>query len=116
MNIPAEDRARIEREISDDHRLRSAAWETVAPVLDPVDEKSRDAWVSARQAFFTDVGVIPSPEPARSRLAAMKDRYRGERCFVIGNGPSLNRTALHHLENEFTFGVNRICLMFERLS
>ncbi|KPL07075.1 hypothetical protein AMJ86_05980, partial [bacterium SM23_57] len=27
-----------------------------------------------------------------SRLAGMKDQHRGERCFIIGNGPSLRVT------------------------
>jgi hypothetical protein len=49
------------------------------------------------------------------RLAAMRDRHRGERCFIIGNGPSLNRTDLTRLRRERTFGLNRIYLKFEEL-
>ncbi|MEJ7783668.1 MAG: hypothetical protein WKF96_02620 [Solirubrobacteraceae bacterium] len=45
----------------------------------------------------------------------MRDRYSGERCFVIGNGPSLNHTNLDLLRHEFTFGLNRINLAFDRL-
>jgi uncharacterized Rossmann fold enzyme len=44
------------------------------------------------------------------KLAALKDSHRGERCFVIGNGPSLKSMDLSKLENEFTFGFNRIFL------
>ena len=47
------------------------------------------------------------------RLAALKDKYRGERCFIIGNGPSLKKTDVAKLENEFTFGMNRIYLAFD---
>jgi len=47
------------------------------------------------------------------QLAALKDRYRGERCFVIGNGPSLRRTDVSRLRDEFTFGMNRIYLAFD---
>lgn len=32
------------------------------------------------------------------------------RCFIIGNGPSLNETDLTKLKNETTFGCNRIYL------
>ena len=32
--------------------------------------------------------------------------FKGERCFIIGNGPSLNRHDLSLLEGEYTFGVN----------
>jgi len=49
------------------------------------------------------------------RLAELKDRYKGERAFIIGNGPSLRDTDLSKLSNEFTFGMNRIYLMFEEL-
>lgn len=49
------------------------------------------------------------------RLAALKDIHRGQRCFVIGNGPSLKKTDLSRLENEYTFGMNRIYLMFPEL-
>lgn len=47
------------------------------------------------------------------RLERYQDRYRGERCFVIGNGPSLKNTDLSLLKDEFTFGMNRIYLAFE---
>lgn len=39
--------------------------------------------------------------------AAYKDRYLGERCFVIGNGPSINKCDLSLLESEYTFTVNQ---------
>jgi hypothetical protein len=41
-----------------------------------------------------------------SANAALKDRHAGKRCFVIGNGPSLARTDLAPLANEFTIGAN----------
>ena len=44
------------------------------------------------------------------KLAALKDAHRGERCFIIGNGPSLRSTDLSKLQGEFTFGFNRIFL------
>ncbi len=47
------------------------------------------------------------------RLAALKDKYRGERCFIIGNGPSLRQTDVSKLKNEYTFGMNRVYLAFE---
>ena len=46
------------------------------------------------------------------RLAAMKDIHRGERCFIIGNGPSLKNTAVSKLKDEYTVGMNRIYLAF----
>ncbi|AYE88256.1 6-hydroxymethylpterin diphosphokinase MptE-like protein [Sulfitobacter sp. D7] len=46
------------------------------------------------------------PEPDRSELAQFHNRYLGKRCFIIGNGPSLNKHDLSLLENEYAFGVN----------
>jgi len=50
------------------------------------------------------------------KLAALKDSHKGERCFLIGNGPSLRQTDLTLLKNEFTFGFNRIFLAAEELN
>jgi hypothetical protein len=52
---------------------------------------------------------------SRRRLAALKDIHKGERCFVIGNGPSLRQTDLTRLRDEVSFGVNRIYLLFPEL-
>ncbi|MBV6396500.1 MAG: hypothetical protein HFACDABA_02098 [Anaerolineales bacterium] len=49
------------------------------------------------------------------RLAALKDTHKSQRAFIIGNGPSLKQTDLTKLKNEFTFGLNRIYLMFPEL-
>lgn len=46
----------------------------------------------------------------------MKDIYRGERCFIIGNGSSLRVEDLEKLKNEFTFASNRIYQIFEKTS
>lgn len=58
-----------------------------------------------------------SAEGRRSRraLANFRDRYRGQRCFIVGNGPSLKDLDLEPLRNEITFGLNRANLMFDRL-
>jgi hypothetical protein len=41
-----------------------------------------------------------------------KDLHAGQRCFIIGNGPSLNDLDMTLLKNEITFGSNRIYLGF----
>ncbi|NNV54904.1 6-hydroxymethylpterin diphosphokinase MptE-like protein [Limnovirga soli] len=48
-------------------------------------------------------------------LAGLKDKHRGERCFLIGNGPSLNLLDLTKLKSEYTFGVNAIYLNYEKM-
>jgi hypothetical protein len=39
---------------------------------------------------------------------AFKDMHRGERCFIIGNGPSLKELDFSLLEHEITFTVNQL--------
>ncbi len=49
------------------------------------------------------------------RLQAYDNRHPGERCFIIGNGPSLKETDLSLLRDEYTFGMNRIYMLFGEL-
>ncbi len=49
------------------------------------------------------------------RLTRFADRHQGERCFIIGNGPSLSRMDLRPLADEITFGLNRIYLLFDKV-
>ena len=49
------------------------------------------------------------------KLKQFENKHAGERCFIIGNGPSLNNTDLTKLEDEITFGLNRIYLLFDTL-
>src|SRR3954447_4142667 len=57
----------------------------------------------------------PAGRASTRRLDGMRDRHRGERCVIIGNGPSLNETDLALLSGQATFGLNRIYLMYDRL-
>jgi hypothetical protein len=49
------------------------------------------------------------------RLRQVENSHAGQRCFIIGNGPSLRQTDLGRLRGEVTFGVNRIYLLFPEL-
>jgi hypothetical protein len=50
------------------------------------------------------------------RLAKFKDSHKGEKCFVIGNGPSLKVEDLEELRkrNIPTFSTNRIFKLFDK--
>ncbi|MEN8172255.1 MAG: 6-hydroxymethylpterin diphosphokinase MptE-like protein [Chloroflexota bacterium] len=50
---------------------------------------------------------------SKRQLTGLKDKYKGERCFIIGNGPSLKNTDISKLNKEYTFGMNRIYLAFD---
>jgi hypothetical protein len=49
------------------------------------------------------------------RLLDYKNRHKGQRCFVMGNGPSLAQMDLSSLDREFSFGTNRIYLLFDQI-
>jgi Protein of unknown function DUF115 len=80
-------------------------------------------WNAARSSYDALVRLPDLPaatlhpwrRESRKRLAALKDLHKGERGFIIGNGPSLRETDLKKLRNEFTFGMNRIYLLFPEL-
>lgn len=48
----------------------------------------------------------------QQRLERYRDIHHGKRCFIIGNGPSLRKMDLSPLQDEITFGLNRIYLLF----
>ena len=80
-------------------------------------------WAAARETYLglrripeaREAGSHPWRRDSIARLAQWKDKCKGQRAIIIGNGPSLNQTDLSRLRNEFTFGLNRIYLMFPRL-
>lgn len=50
--------------------------------------------------------LYEAPEPDSERIAALYNKFRGKRCFIVGNGPSLNNHDLSLLEGEYVFAVN----------
>lgn len=84
----------------------------------------RRVWQSASSAYWWwknrgmhrfAAAVSPRRGASIRELQAYRDRHPGARCFILGNGPSLSRTDLHLLKDEFTFGMNRIYLLFPEL-
>lgn len=47
-------------------------------------------------------------------LDEFQGRHKGHRCFVVGNGPSLNQIDMTRLKNEITFGSNQCYLGYAR--
>jgi hypothetical protein len=57
----------------------------------------------------------PAYRESLRTLTSYRDKHAGQRCVIIGNGPSLRRMDLAPLETEMTFGLNRIYLLFDTL-
>ena len=67
--------------------------------------------------FVPDFGAVKSvivEDFDGSALRSFKDCHQGERCFILGNGPSLKRTDLAPLADEITIGVNGIFYMTQQ--
>ncbi len=47
-----------------------------------------------------------------AEVRALRNQYRGRRCFIIGNGPSLRIEDLDKLEREISFACNSIYALF----
>jgi len=53
---------------------------------------------------------------SRKRLKNWKDNYNGQKAVIVCNGPSLLENDLSLLDNVFTFGLNKINLLFGQSS
>jgi hypothetical protein len=82
----------------------------------PLWRAARESWNGlGRLALLPEATLHPWRRTSIARLAAYRDRHRGQRAFIIGNGPSLKCTDLSLLRDEVTFGLNRFYLMFPEL-
>ena len=48
------------------------------------------------------------------RLKSYKDKHKGERCFLVGNGPSLTSSDLDLIKDEKTIGCNMVYKIFDQ--
>jgi hypothetical protein len=69
------------------------------------------SWHNRGRHFLARL-LSPRWSISRRTLLNLRDQHKGQRCFIIGNGPSLRQTNLALLKDEVTFGLNRIYLLF----
>jgi hypothetical protein len=50
------------------------------------------------------------------RLSRLHNKYTDRRCFIMGNGPSLNKMDLELFGDEYVWGANKCHLLFDRIS
>ena len=82
----------------------------------PIWDVARATWYGLTRTSQWPAAIFhPWRRESIQNLGNYKDIHKGERCFIIGNGPSLKQTDLNQLEGEFTFGMNRIYLLFPEL-
>lgn len=61
--------------------------------------------------FFRTLGIYTSDN--YKRLRSYKDKHKGERCFLIGNGPSLSLLDLEKIKDETCFACNLIYKIYD---
>jgi hypothetical protein len=93
--------------------LRDTVKSLIPEPLKPVVRDTYDA--IRRLPDWPEANFHPLRRESMRRMGEMKNSHKGERCFIIGNGPSLKQTDLTRLKNEFTFGMNRIYMAFPEM-
>lgn len=78
---------------------RGEKVQLIRDLIFPPDFKSLTEY-SAKELY------AETPDPDSDELAKLYNAFKGKRCFIIGNGPSLNKHDLMLLKDEYTFGVN----------
>ncbi|MEA4821533.1 MAG: 6-hydroxymethylpterin diphosphokinase MptE-like protein [Erysipelotrichales bacterium] len=56
--------------------------------------------------FYSSIVFKLSSHKYVSKNYQFKNKYKNKRCFILGNGPSLNVSDLKKIQNEYTFCVN----------
>jgi hypothetical protein len=74
-------------------RAQIKEWKSLPP------EQRVEKWRESRREFYISSGES-------QKIQALKNIHAGKRCFILGNGPSLNTQHLPNLGNEITFVSN----------
>lgn len=92
--------------------------DTPVIITNKEDELLLQSYISTSQGkLIIDINKIYETNfnYKNDKLIKFKDIHKGQRCFVIGNGPSLRYEDLEclHANHEICFGANRIYLAYE---
>ncbi len=94
----------------------SGDYESAVKVIANIRAKFGDhPMISERiQKLQIQIQKAKALNESHDRIAALRNKHKGQRCVIVGNGPSLNKMDLSFLKNEFVIGLNRIYLGFDR--
>lgn len=77
-------------------------------------EESIKCWGSFSDSYMQTIGFWKYKRKNKEDCKVLKtnikykELYKGKRCFVLGNGPSLNDVDFEILQNEYVFTVNEL--------
>ncbi len=77
-------------------------------------EQFIDRLIESRKAQANS-NKITLTQHEKNKLRDLKNKYLGKRIFILGNGPSLNKTDLSLLKNEYTFFTNKAYLLYKKI-
>lgn len=111
-------------------RIQSRAWTSSWAAVDAVDQALWEQLDCACQLRVRSSAEEPAAgagcpgdrpagwkEAGRTAVRALQDKYRGEKCVLVANGPSLNRIPWDWLPNfKVVMGMNKIYLGLERFN
>ncbi|MGE4552372.1 MAG: glycosyltransferase, partial [Desulfovibrionaceae bacterium] len=106
------DQGRHDPALSVLNRLEWAAGPGAAPAALTARVEAARLAAGRRSLFPADVRPTAHRGPA---METFRNRHAGQRCFILGNGPSLKRLDLPRLKGEITFGVNGLFHIFDEM-
>lgn len=102
----AKERMFVERAYISDtvYQNSGKVLENAAAVTTIRNFSAQPEFAAARKKFYGLEG------DGAEKILSLKNAFAGKRCFIIGNGPSLNKNDLSLLKGEYTFAVNSFFL------
>ncbi|MGM0587763.1 MAG: CmcI family methyltransferase [Bacteroidota bacterium] len=96
--------------------LEFVSWYTPGIAIwqkQPLKEKPHSPYLKPEQGSMR-LTTEQQLDASSKAIPQFKNQHQGERCVIIGNGPSLNQMDLSFLEHEYSFGLNKIYLIFDQ--
>ena len=81
---------------------------TQSPTINPYRYGAFEIWNRLKW------DINPESWRSRSKIKFFKNKYSGQKAVIVCNGPSLLKTDLSLLKETFTFGLNKINLIFDK--
>ena len=76
-------------------------------------EEEKIGILSVQSIFFDMYHELVNCKKYAVKILKYKNKYNGKKCFIIGNGPSLQIDDLEKIMNEYTFASNGIYALYK---
>jgi len=84
-------------------------------ILGYIKSRISEAILNSNPVLYYSLRSLMLSLLIKDPLKQYKNYGKGKRCFIIGNGPSLNNIDITLLKDEVTFGVNGIFLLYDKM-